>query len=181
MTGFEPWTSGVGSDRSANWATPLPITYYFLLCLHVEVHPTIDDYLIYYTCITIVKTLFCSNPFIQLIHDAIFMWCFGNARRSRRYTIWTPAQILVDHLYCFYCYINLESASILGYLNSDLSNPYKVSFNWSFFLKNGQIPASFSFISVFSNTHYKFFNKKYTSSIWCRDSNSQPLDMSLLP
>ena len=21
MTGFEPWTSGIGSDRSTNWAT----------------------------------------------------------------------------------------------------------------------------------------------------------------
>ena len=29
MTGFEPRTSGVGSDRFTNWAKPLPNFYFF--------------------------------------------------------------------------------------------------------------------------------------------------------
>ena len=50
----------------------------------------------------------------------------------------------------------------------------------SFFYKNGPTPASSSFIFVFSNTHYKFYNKyvceKCPSNIWCWDSNSWPLE-----
>ena len=49
-----------------------------------------------------------------------------------------------------------------------------------FFKKNGPTPASFSFIFVLSNKHYKFYNKhvceKCPSSIQCQDSNSQPLE-----
>ena len=29
MTGFEPWTSGIGSDRSSNWATTTAQTFIF--------------------------------------------------------------------------------------------------------------------------------------------------------
>ena len=31
MTGFEPQTKSVGSDRSANWATPLPYKLNFVI------------------------------------------------------------------------------------------------------------------------------------------------------
>ena len=49
------------------------------------------------------------------------------------------------------------------------------------FLKNGPTPASFSFIFVFSNTHYNLFIqqmnvKKCPSSLRCQDSNSRPLE-----
>ena len=45
---------------------------------------------------------------------------------------------------------------------------------------NGPTPATFSFIFVFSNTHYNFYTKciwkKCPSSKHCRDSNSWPLE-----
>ena len=42
---------------------------------------------------------------------------------------------------------------------------------------NGPTPASFSFIFVFPNTHYNFYNvKNCPSSIRCQDSNSLPLE-----
>ena len=45
---------------------------------------------------------------------------------------------------------------------------------------NGPTPASFSFIFVFSDTHYNFYNNKNAkncpSSIWCWDLNSRPLE-----
>ena len=31
MTGFEPWTSGIRSDRSTNWATTTAHYYYYFL------------------------------------------------------------------------------------------------------------------------------------------------------
>ena len=31
MTGFEPWTSGIGSDRSTNWATTTSLTPFFIV------------------------------------------------------------------------------------------------------------------------------------------------------
>ena len=38
-------------------------------------------------------------------------------------------------------------------------------------------PVSFLFIFVFSNTYFSFYNKQmWKSSIWCRDSNSRPLE-----
>ena len=47
-------------------------------------------------------------------------------------------------------------------------------------VKMGPIPASFSFIFVFSDTRYNFttnsYVKKCPSSIWCWYSNSQPLE-----
>ena len=53
------------------------------------------------------------------------------------------------------------------------------SLNVSSFLKNGPTPASFSFIFVFSNKQYNFYNKKVCekcpSSVRYQDSNSQPL------
>ena len=53
------------------------------------------------------------------------------------------------------------------------------------FFKNGPTPASFLFIFVFSNKHYKFYNKyeceKCPSSIRHRDSNSQPSDYESPP
>ena len=56
------------------------------------------------------------------------------------------------------------------------------SFKWvpryvKFFLKNGPIPASFSFIFVFSNKLQclqQIYVKKCPSSIWCSDSNPRP-------
>ena len=54
----------------------------------------------------------------------------------------------------------------------------------TFFLKNGPTPASFSVIFVFSNTHHNFITNKCEkgpSSIWCQDSNSQPLEYESHP
>ena len=56
MTGFEPRTPGIGSDRSANWATPLPKTLYNLILVLKPPFgsiPTITKYLneIYFICI----------------------------------------------------------------------------------------------------------------------------------
>ena len=45
--------------------------------------------------------------------------------------------------------------SVIYLLQSDWSNILVIFF---FFL-NGPTPASFSFIFIFSNTHYKFYNK----------------------
>ena len=54
-----------------------------------------------------------------------------------------------------------------------------------FFKKNGQTPASVSFISVFSNKHYKFLQqiyvKKCPSSIQCQDSNPWPSECKSPP
>ena len=59
-------------------------------------------------------------------------------------------------------------------------------FLWkSQFSKNGPTLASFSFIFVFSNTHYKFYNNRYVkkcpSSIRCRDLKSRPLEYESPP
>ena len=50
------------------------------------------------------------------------------------------------------------------------------------FFFNGPSSASFSFICVFTNKHYKAYNKylyvkKCPSIIWCWDSNSQPSEI----
>ena len=60
------------------------------------------------------------------------------------------------------------------------------SFYWGqFFLKNGPTPASFSFIYCFSKHTLQFLQqlnvKKCPSSIWCRDSNSRPLELEPHP
>ena len=77
------------------------------------------------------------------------------------------------------------------YLSYELLTLFYLIFPWSwgrkcyYLLLNWPTPASFSFIFFFSNTHYNFTTnrnvKKCPSSIWCRDSNSRPLELESPP
>ena len=71
-------------------------------------------------------------------------------------------------------YSNLSWATIMLLVKLSLTNDKTV------IVKMGPIPASFSFIFVFSDTRYNFttnsYVKKCPSSIWCWYSNSQPLE-----
>ena len=71
------------------------------------------------------------------------------------------------------------------YRYREMENRYRAGRHPVTLLKNGPTPASFLLIFVFSNKHYKFYNKyeceKCPSSIRHRDSNSQPSDYESPP
>ena len=55
------------------------------------------------------------------------------------------------------------------------SSPVIINFYWTFFLKNGPIPASFCLCSLFSQ--YNFNNTNWKKRRWCAwDSNPGPQD-----
>ena len=75
--------------------------------------------------------------------------------------------------------------------SNQISNGYLICFTFtpysffSFFIKNGPTPASFSFIFGLFKQTLKFLQqiyvKKCPSSIWCQDSNPRPLEHESLP
>ena len=55
MTGFEPWTSGIGSDHSTNWATTTAQLYMFFYFIFVSVFKLIVACFIYfYKCFAVL-------------------------------------------------------------------------------------------------------------------------------
>ena len=95
MTGFKPWTSGIGSDCSTNWATTTA-HYFFLflssvsLLLSVPSLPTYSTYLpilpTYLPSLLTFVSAYCQNrPLItSYIHYRLFKMCCNKIIDDRK-------------------------------------------------------------------------------------------------
>ena len=102
MTGFEPQTSGIGSDRSTNWATqPLPIKceYSYLpksVKDNSEIKVDFDLFLFLFGTALIVKSCFSQKT---------WNFCFVNSAAASVALSPSPVSLSFSS-YAFYVYVS---------------------------------------------------------------------------
>ena len=113
--------------------------------------------------------------------SAIVQW-FRLHLPSYKSGVQIPSHLCIFHgLKYQYYYLSFEFVIELWEWTLPLNlKTYGIKLLWNLFFKNGPTPASFVYFRSFQTNIVTIFTtnkcEKCPSSIWCRDSNSQPSD-----